>query len=73
VRLTGGSWESFGTASRSTAVTIPAEAIATSGDQSIVYVVHDSIVERRVVQLGAKIDTRQTVIAGIRTGPSYNP
>jgi RND family efflux transporter MFP subunit len=49
-------------------VTIPAEAIATSGDTSIVYVVHASSVERRAVRLGAKTAAGQVVIAGLAAG-----
>jgi RND family efflux transporter MFP subunit len=49
-------------------VIIPAEAIATSGDLSVVYVVHDSSVERRAVRLGAKTSAGQIVIAGLSVG-----
>jgi RND family efflux transporter MFP subunit len=49
-------------------VIIPAEAIATSGDSSVVYVVHDSSVERRAVRLGAKTTAGQIVIAGLSVG-----
>jgi RND family efflux transporter MFP subunit len=56
------------TSPRVTGVAIPAEAIATNADQHIVYVVHGSAVERRVVQLGAKTSAGQTVIAGLQGG-----
>lgn len=56
------------TAPQSAGITIPAEAIATQGGQYIVYVVHDSIVERCAVQLGAKSAAGQTVIAGLQGG-----
>jgi RND family efflux transporter MFP subunit len=49
-------------------VIIPSEAIATSGDLSVVYVVHDSSVERRAVRLGAKTSAGQIVIAGLSVG-----
>jgi RND family efflux transporter MFP subunit len=49
-------------------VIIPAEAVATSGDISIVYVIHDSTVERRAVRLGAKTAAGQVVIAGLANG-----
>jgi hypothetical protein len=49
-------------------VIIPAEAIVTSGDSSVVYVVHDSSVERRAVRLGAKTTAGQIVIAGLSVG-----
>jgi len=49
-------------------VIIPTDAVATSGDTSIVYVVHDSTVERRAVRLGAKTGAGQIVIAGLAVG-----
>ncbi len=49
-------------------VIIPAEAVATSGDTSIVYVLHDSTVERRAVRLGAKTAAGQVVVAGLAVG-----
>ncbi|MGO9948918.1 MAG: efflux RND transporter periplasmic adaptor subunit [Steroidobacteraceae bacterium] len=49
-------------------VIIPAEAVATSGDTSIVYVIHDSTVERRAVRLGAKTAAGQVVVAGLASG-----
>jgi RND family efflux transporter MFP subunit len=51
-------------------VIIPAEAVASSGDTSIVYVIHDSTVERRAVRLGAKTAAGQVVIAGLAIGDS---
>ncbi len=50
------------------AVTVPAEAVQTAGDTSIVYLVHDSAVERRAVRLGAKTDSAQTIVAGLDAG-----
>jgi hypothetical protein len=49
-------------------VIIPAEAVTTSGDTSIVYVIHDLSVERRAVRLGAKTAAGQVVIAGLSAG-----
>ena len=49
-------------------VTIPADAIATSGAASIVFVVHGSTVERRAVRLGGKINSGQIVSAGLEPG-----
>jgi RND family efflux transporter MFP subunit len=49
-------------------VTIPADAIASSGDTSIVYLVHGSVVERRAVRLGGKASAGQIVIAGLEAG-----
>ena len=55
-------------ASKVTGKVIEVSLIAISGHDSIVYVVHDSIVERCVVKLGAKNGTQQTVIAGLKSG-----
>jgi RND family efflux transporter MFP subunit len=49
-------------------VVIPADAIATSGAASIVYVVHGSTVERRAVRLGGKSSAGQIVSAGLEPG-----
>jgi hypothetical protein len=49
-------------------VIVPAEAVATSGDTSVVYVIHDSIVERRAVRLGAKTAAGQIILAGLSVG-----
>ncbi len=57
-----------GTAPPTPGVIIPPEAVATSGDTSIVYVVHDSTVERRAVRLGAKTAAGQIVLAGLTIG-----
>jgi RND family efflux transporter MFP subunit len=55
-------------ASRSRSIVIPAEAIAMIGATNVVYVIHGSTVERRVVQLGARIDAGQIVSAGLEAG-----
>jgi RND family efflux transporter MFP subunit len=49
-------------------VLIPADAIATSGTASIVFVVHGSTVERRAVRLGGKSSSGQIVSAGLEPG-----
>ena len=49
-------------------VVIPADAIATSGTSSIVFVVHGSSVERRAVRLGGKLSSGQIVSAGLEPG-----
>jgi RND family efflux transporter MFP subunit len=49
-------------------VTVPADAITTSGTASIVFVVHGSTVERRAVGLGGKISSGQIVSAGLEPG-----
>jgi len=51
-------------------VTIPADAITTSGNTSIVYVVHGSTVERRAVRLGGKSTAGQVILAGLEAGNS---
>jgi RND family efflux transporter MFP subunit len=58
-----------GTGNRATpGVTVPAEAVASSGNASIVYLVHGSAVERRAVRLGGKTSAGQVVIAGLEPG-----
>jgi RND family efflux transporter MFP subunit len=49
-------------------VTIPADAIATNGTASVVYVVHGSTVERRAVRLGGKTNAGQVITAGLEPG-----
>jgi hypothetical protein len=49
-------------------VTVPTDAVTTSGANSIVYVVHGSTVERRAVRLGGKSAAGQIVIAGLEAG-----
>ncbi len=56
------------TPAASRGVIVPADAVQTSGDASIVYLVHDNTVERRAVKLGAKTDNGQIVIAGLDAG-----
>jgi RND family efflux transporter MFP subunit len=51
-------------------VVIPVNAVASSGDSTIVYVVHGSTVERRAVRLGGKSSTGQIVTAGLDAGMS---
>jgi RND family efflux transporter MFP subunit len=49
-------------------VIVPPEAIATSGEASISYVVHGTTVERRAVRLGGKSEAGQLVVAGLDAG-----
>lgn len=49
-------------------VVIPADAVAASGNASIVFVVHGSTVERRAVRLGGKTSSGQIVSAGLEPG-----
>lgn len=50
------------------AVVIPPEAVQTTGDTSVVYIVGDKTVERRAVRLGAKTNDGQIVLAGLSGG-----
>lgn len=49
-------------------VSLPAAAVQGSGDTGTVFVVHDDIVERRGVRLGARTGNEVTVSAGITPG-----
>jgi RND family efflux transporter MFP subunit len=49
-------------------VVVPPDSIATSGNAHIVFLLHNSVVEQRSVQLGASRDTGQIVIAGLHPG-----
>ena len=49
-------------------VLIPADAVTTSGDTSLVFIVHGTTVERRAVRLGGKTSTGQIVLAGLDAG-----
>ena len=49
-------------------VIVPPEAVTTTADVSIVYVVHGSTVERRAVRLGAKANSGQIIAAGLDGG-----
>jgi len=45
---------------------LPAEAVQVSGSLGVVYVVHDSTVERRAVKLGASSSNEVTVLSGLQ-------
>jgi RND family efflux transporter MFP subunit len=49
-------------------VIIPGDAVSTSGDTSIVYLVSGTTVERRAVRLGGKTSAGQIIIAGLDAG-----
>ncbi len=49
-------------------VIVPTEAVTTTGDLSIVYIVHGSTVERRAVRLGGKANSGQIIVAGLEAG-----
>jgi RND family efflux transporter MFP subunit len=56
------------TPSAQPAVVVPADAVQTSGETGVVFIVNDDTVERRAVRLGARIDSGQVVIAGLTAG-----
>jgi RND family efflux transporter MFP subunit len=49
-------------------VIVPADAVASSGSASVVFVVHGSTVERRAVRLGGKTNAGQIITAGLEPG-----
>lgn len=49
-------------------VVVPTDAVTTSGNASIVYVVHGATVERRAVRLGGKSTAGQIISAGLEAG-----
>lgn len=55
-------------AARTKGVVVPAEAVATSGKQSFVFVVRDNRLERRAVSLGPKTANGQVVTSGLAGG-----
>jgi len=54
------------------AVLLPSEAVQPAGgvgaDTGVVFVLHDTTVERRVVKLGSRHDDQQTVLSGLSAG-----
>lgn len=57
-----------GAAASAAAVSVPADAVQQSGDTGVVYIVHDSTVERRAVRLGATEAGHVTVLSGVTAG-----
>jgi RND family efflux transporter MFP subunit len=49
-------------------VSLPAAAVQASGSLGVVFVVHDSTLERRAVKLGASSAERVTVLSGLSAG-----
>jgi RND family efflux transporter MFP subunit len=47
---------------------LPSDAVQVSGSVGVVYVVHDSMVERRAVKLGASSSNQVTVLSGLQPG-----
>jgi RND family efflux transporter MFP subunit len=50
------------------AVVVRPEAVQTSGDTGVVYVINDDTVERRTVRLGSRVPDGQVVLSGISSG-----
>jgi len=50
------------------AVLIPSDAVQVNGDSGTVFVVNGSVVQSRVVRLGAQTSTGQTVLSGLDAG-----
>ncbi len=57
-----------GPAAGARSVVVPADAVQSEGDQSVVYVIEDRKAERRAVRLGAKTDAGQVLLAGVTAG-----
>lgn len=49
-------------------LSLPADAVQVSDGVGVVYVVHDSAVERRAIKLGASGSNRVTVLSGLQPG-----
>jgi RND family efflux transporter MFP subunit len=49
-------------------LSLPSESVQVSGSVGVVYVVHDSTVERRALKLGASSSNQVTVLSGLRPG-----
>jgi RND family efflux transporter MFP subunit len=49
-------------------VSLPSNAVQVSGSVGVVYVVHDSTVERRAIKLGASSANQVTVLSGLQPG-----
>jgi RND family efflux transporter MFP subunit len=50
------------------AVVVRPEAVQTSGDTGVVYIINDDTVERRTVRLGSRVPDGQVVLSGISSG-----
>ena len=50
------------------AVLIPTDAVQVNGESGTVFVVNGSVVQSRVVRLGAQSSTGQTVLSGLDSG-----
>jgi RND family efflux transporter MFP subunit len=60
--------DTAGDGNHAAAVALPADAVQSSGATGVVFVVHDSTVERRAVKLGAANGEHVVVLAGVAPG-----
>jgi RND family efflux transporter MFP subunit len=68
VAFLGGTPDTAGAGGAGAGATLPTDAIQSSGSGKVVFVVHDSTVERRAVRLGAASGDRVVVLAGVSPG-----
>jgi RND family efflux transporter MFP subunit len=57
-----------GSAPRISAITLPLDAVAVSGPNGTVFVIHDNTVEARPVKLGPKTAQSVTILSGVAAG-----
>jgi RND family efflux transporter MFP subunit len=60
--------ESHQTGSALGAVVVRPEAVQTSGDTGVVFVINNDTVERRTVRLGSRVADGQVVLSGLASG-----
>jgi RND family efflux transporter MFP subunit len=60
--------ESASTGGAQRAFVVPADAVQSSGDTGIVFVLNDDRVERRAVKLGGRVAGKQIVLSGLTAG-----
>ena len=60
--------ESASAASAQRAFVVPTDAVQSSGDTGVVFVLNDDRVERRAVRLGARVANGQVVLSGLTAG-----
>jgi RND family efflux transporter MFP subunit len=68
VAFLGETPDTAGAAAAGELATLPSDAVQSSGSGGVIFVVHDSTVERRAVKLGASTGDRVVVIAGVSPG-----
>jgi RND family efflux transporter MFP subunit len=68
VAFLGETPDTAGAARAGAGATLPSDAVQSSGSGKVVFVIHDSTVERRAVRLGAASGDRVVVLAGVSPG-----